>query len=179
MLGRFSEVFSQTSPLTTRFPRLVFWQIHWQIFTDQPWFGATMAGLDDALTAYYTAAGYHDNMYTAHNLVLQSLADTGAVGFSGLAWWFLALFVARRRLSRLLGSAQGIGYLAAGTALCALMQNNLRDSAYVYALWYFLSLLIVQSAVIFAQSQAAECDDRKPSKNFQPRADPADSAAHL
>jgi hypothetical protein len=179
VLARFSELFLQTTPLLERFPRLVFWRIHLQMFLDHPWFGVTMAGVDDALSTYYTAAGYHDNMYTAHNLVLQYLADTGIVGFVGLAAWFGGLLVARHRLMLLLGQAQGVGYLAASSFLCSLMQNNLRDSAYVYALWYFLSLLVVQSAVIYTSTQAAECDERKPTKNLQPRTDPSNPAAHL
>ena len=179
VLARIFELFSATSPLLVRFPRLIFWALHWQMFWDQPWFGVTMAGVDQAITAYYTAAGYHDNMYTAHNLVLQYLADTGAVGAVGLAAWFGGLLVARRRLKDHLGRVQGVGYLAAGTFVCGLMQNNLRDSAYVYALWYFLSLMVVQSAVIFTRKRAAENDDRKSTENLQPRADSTDSAAHL
>ena len=138
-----------------------------------------MVGVDDALSTYYTAAGYHDNMYTAHNLVLQYLADAGIVGFIGLTAWFGGLLVARHRLISLLGRAQGIGYLASSFFLCSLMQNNLRDSAYVYSLWYFLSLLVVQSAVIYTSTQAAECDERKPTKNLQPRADTSNPAADL
>jgi len=179
VLARILELFSETSPLLVRFPRLIFWALHWQMFWDQPWFGVTMAGADQAVAAYYTAAGYHDSMYTAHNLVLQYLADTGAVGAVGLVAWFGGLLVARRRLQDYLGGAQGVGYLAAGTFICALMQNNLRDSAYVYALWYYLSLMVVQSAVIYTRKRAAEHDDRKSTKNIQPRPDTTDPAAHL
>ncbi|MHA4801720.1 hypothetical protein, partial [Enterococcus faecium] len=90
----------------------------------------TRTGLGDALSAYYTAAGYHDTMYEAHNLFLQYLADTGLVGALGLLGWLVGLVTCRRRLTGLVGTRQGIGYLTVATFLCALMQNDLRDSAF-------------------------------------------------
>jgi O-antigen ligase len=115
-------------------------------------------------------------MYEAHNIVLQTLADTGLIGFAGLLALFSGLVLAARRLSRATAGAQGISYLTAATLLTGLMQNDLRDSEYLYAFWFFLSLLLVQSAALGAGRQEADGDERKPAENLQSpagRPDPA------
>ncbi len=176
IVGRFGEVLDPGVPLLARFPRLVFWRVHWQMFVDHPLYGVGMAGVDDAMRHYYTAAGYHDNMYPAHNIFLQTLADTGLIGLAGLLALVIGLVLAAKRLRRATGHAQGISYLTAATLLTGLMQNDLRDSEYLYAFWFFLSLLLVQSAALGAGRQESDDDERKPPENLQSpagRPDPA------
>ena len=178
VLGRFYEFFQEKVPFDQRFSRLIYWRTHWQMFFDHPVFGVTRTGLPSALEAYYTAAGYHGTMYEAHNLFLQYLADSGLVGFLGLAAWLAGLGVSWWRL-RQLKSGQGVSYIAIATLLCALMQNNLRDSAYIYVLWFSLILLIVQSSAIHVSQQELVQDERKSSQDFQPGSHCADPAADL
>ena len=176
-LGRFCELFQNDKSFTQRFPRVVFWQLHWQMFLDNPVAGITRTGIDDALKAYFNAAGYHDTIYEAHNLFLQYLADTGMIGFLGLLGWWIGLFLTWRRLRP--DFSQGVSYLAVATFLCALMQNNLRDSAYVYALWFFLSIILVQAAISTATQQESANNERESSKNFGTGAHSADSPTYL
>ena len=177
VLARFYELFQNDQTFAQRFPRVVFWQLHWKMFLDNPVTGVTRSGVEGALKAYYNAAGYRDTIYEAHNLFLQYLADTGLIGFLGLLGWLVGLFTAWRTLRPAL--SQGVSYLAVATFLCALMQNNLRDSAYVYALWFFLSILLVQSAIITANQQESVTNERESPKNFNAGARSANSSTYL
>lgn len=170
-LSRFTEVLSQNQSLEERFPRLVFWKLHWRMFLDHPIAGVTRSGLQDAMHAYFVSIGKHDTVYEAHNLFLQYLADTGLVGFAGLAIWVLSLLVGWRRLAP--GKARGVSYLAVATLLTALMQNNLRDSAFVYALWFFLGALVVDGSTDNLNPLDTAINERKPPKNFIRRTYPA------
>ena len=177
VLARFYELFQNDQTFAQRFPRVVFWQLHWKMFLDNPITGVTRSGVEGALKAYYNAAGYHDTIYEAHNLFLQYLADTGIIGFLGLLGWLIGLFMTWLRLRPEL--SQGVSYLAVATVFCALMQNNLRDSAYVYALWFFLSILLVQSAIITANQQESATNERESPKNFDAGTRSANSSTHL
>jgi len=165
MIGRYRELFNQKVPLTQRFHRLEYWRLHAQMFLDHPMFGVTLAGRQPAAIAYYTAAGNHDNLYIAHNIFLQILADSGLLGFFGLVAFFIGLTMAARRLCRHAG--QGISYLIVATLVSGLMQNNLRDSGYLYALWFYLGLLLVQSASLAARPAGLEVNERESSKNLE------------
>jgi O-antigen ligase len=148
IVGRFGEVFDQTVPLTERFPRLVFWQLHWQMFLDHPVAGVSLAGADRAMDAYFSAIGRRDIVNTAHNVFLQALADSGLVGFVGLLGLLAGLVVSASRARRLLRHASGLGLLVTATVLSGLMQNNLRDSEFLYALWFFAALVLLRVATL-------------------------------
>lgn len=158
VVGRFGEFFDQSAALTERFPRIVFWQVHLRMFLDHPVAGVTQAGLDQAMAAYYAAAGRPEMINTAHNVFLQTLADSGLIGAAGLLGLLWGLVVAARRARQLLGHASGVGLLLAATVLSGMMQNNLRDSEYVYALWFFLALLLLRSAGLASGAGRARCE---------------------
>jgi O-antigen ligase len=145
VIGRFAELFDQTVPLTQRFQRLVFWQVHSQMALDHPFSGVGLAGYDQARVAYYTAVGQHDNMYTAHNIFLQILADSGIWGFAGLLFFLVGFQISAKR-ARKLGAGLALSLILIGTLLSGLMQNNLRDSEYLFALWFLLAWGVVHAA---------------------------------
>lgn len=140
--GRFIEAFSDQRPLAERIPRLVFWQVHSKMFLDQPIWGVGYANRKSARMEYYDKSGYTnlERKYAAHNIYLQTLADSGLVGFGGLIA-FLAMHYSvgrrflRRRDPRLL-------WFLAGVLLLGLMQNTLQDSEFVYAYWIIMALLL-------------------------------------
>ena len=183
LMGRFAELFTSSESITSRVPRLLDWQIHSRAFLDHPWFGVTMAAEDRAMSAYYAAAGSHGTLFSAHNILLQTLSDTGLIGCIGLIGFFYSLISAARALGV---GGYGIWYLALGTFISGLMQNNLRDSAYCDALWFFLSLAVSQGAFAGphgSPTSAMVPDDRepgrKPHQDLGPPTGGADPSADL
>ena len=147
--GRWGEFFDSNLPLEQRFDRLIFWKINFQVFVHYPWFGASLAGYEGRLLDTYLQAGYTElgRKYNAHNIYLQTLADGGLVGGIGLA----VLLAAVGRLAFAVKKASGhlaLPLLFFGTLGVGLVQNNLRDTEYCFALWtsigLCLSWLIVQ-----------------------------------
>lgn len=175
VVGRFSEFFDTNVPLTDRFSRLVFWQVHWRMFLDQPIAGVTLAGVSEAMEAYYSAIGRRDIINTAHNVFLQTMADSGLIGLGGMISLLAGIAVSAARARRLLGHASGIGLLLVATVLSGLLQNNLRDSEFLFALWFFLALLILRAAVL-ATTSPSGTHERKPPQDLQPPTDQPDPA---
>lgn len=148
-LGRWGEFFDPNQALEQRFDRLIFWKINWQLFLDSPWVGTGLKAYDGRLLDTYLAAGYTslERKYNAHNIYLQTLADTGVFGGLGLAVLLLAIGLLSFRVKK------GFHHLALpliffATLGSGLVQNNLRDTEYLFALWISIGLslswLIVQ-----------------------------------
>jgi O-antigen ligase len=173
LVGRIAELFAENVPLTQRFPRLMYWRLHGRMFLDHPLFGVTAVGRPRAAAAYYSAAGSHDNLYIAHNVFLQFLADTGLIGGAGLLALVAGLLVTWRRLGR----GAPIGPLVLATLLSGLMQNNLLDSSFLYAFWFLLGLLLAEAAL--RESHASQPAQRKPPEDLQPPAGGAHPASDL
>jgi hypothetical protein len=141
MMGRLQELFDPNVPLDERFDRWVFWKVHLQIFMDHPWLGTGLANYDRLLLDYYDQAGYThiERKYTAHNILLQTLADSGIVGSLALLVIFGVLLRAGFRTLKDFRH-QGFLMIALGTLFGGLLQNTLRDSEYLYALWTSMGL---------------------------------------
>jgi O-antigen ligase len=142
MLGRMTELFDPGIPIEQRFPRVVYWQVHWRMFLENPIAGVGRAGLSSAYEHYYEGVTLFEKVYIAHNIYLQTLAETGVIGFLGLGALLAGLVVAARRC----GPRSGLAYLVAGVMISGLMQNNLRDSEFLYALWYLAGVLALHGA---------------------------------
>jgi O-antigen ligase len=134
--GRFTEPFRSDRPWEERVPRLVFWQVHWDMFQDHPLAGVGYAERRVRRLDYYNKTGYHDieRKYSAHNIYLQTLADSGLIGFVALFSLLGGLILASYRAWQR-DAERGLLLVAGGTLLAGLMQNNLRDSEYLFALW--------------------------------------------
>jgi hypothetical protein len=174
--GRFSEFFVQNQNLEERFPRLVFWKIHWQMFLDHPVAGVTLSGLSEATASYYHASGIHDKIYTAHNVFLQFLADSGLIGFAGLVAFFVGYLKSTIASVEAEGRSTGLSYLFVATLLVSLQQNVIRDSEYLLAFWFFTAL---QFTRMFRTGPSGDTDKRKPTQNIQPATGREGSAADL
>ncbi|MGE0171162.1 MAG: O-antigen ligase family protein [Oligoflexales bacterium] len=137
-IRRISELSLEPSRMAETMPRIGFWKIHWQMFTDHPLLGVGLHNRVSASLDYYNRAGYteKEDKYRAHNIFLQTLADSGIVGFAGLIAFLLGLC--------------GLGYHGAknstrlflvvflATLACGFVDNILRDSEFVFALFYVL-----------------------------------------
>ena len=150
LLSRVGEVFGGDQSFYERMPRLLFWRVHWQMFTDNPLFGVGHAASMVAAKDYYVRAGFADfrELYPAHNNFLQTLADGGLLGFAGLGALLAAYAIAMRRLT-VAGIKHGLGLLLTATVVAGLMQNNLRDSTYLYALWLCTAFLAAEAVSDF------------------------------
>jgi O-antigen ligase len=143
IIARFSEFFVQNQTIYERFPRLLFWKIHWQMFLDYPLSGVSVSGLDKATESYYHASGIHDKMYTAHNMFLQLLADSGLIGLTGLIVFYVCYLRSAVKSVAVHAKQTGLLYLFVSTLLVSVQQNNLRDSEFLLAFWFFTALQFV------------------------------------
>jgi O-antigen ligase len=177
MMGRIQELLDPTVALEERFDRWIFWKVHLQIFMDQPWLGTGLANYDRLLLDYYDQAGYThiERKYTAHNILLQTLADSGLVGSLTLLVLFFALFRAGFRTLKDFRH-QGFLLIALGTLFGGLMQNTLRDSEYLYALWTSMGLCC---GCLIAGGVPHESNGRSHLQNHQPGEDIADRHTHV
>ncbi len=176
MMGRVQEVLDPKVPLEERFDRWIFWKVHLQIFMDHPWLGTGLANYDRLLLDYYDQAGYThiERKYTAHNILLQTLADSGIVGSLTLLVLFAVLFRAAYRALKDFRH-QGFLMIALGTVLGGLLQNTLRDSEYLYALWTSMGLCC---GCLIAGGVPDESTGRSHLQDHQSGEDFADRHAH-
>lgn len=151
---RFADILDDGRPLQERIPRLVFWEVHWQMFKDQPLLGVGYPNRAQARVAYYNQAGYQNSekKYAAHNLFLQVLADSGIVGLLGLCLLLVPHLVWCMRLD--LPSHRSFLLLLAAVGFFSLMQNTLRDSEFVHTYWIALGLLLWEANTTQQQQRA-------------------------
>ncbi len=142
--GRFLELLDKNLAFEERFDRWIFWKVHLLIAKEQPFMGLGLGNYDSQLVDYYMRAGYTDieRKYSAHNIFLQTLADSGIVGIVSfscllLVWWKFAWSILKRY------RYPGFLMLWLLTLMGGLFQNNLRDSEYLFALWTLFGFGIV------------------------------------
>ncbi len=156
IIGRFAEFFAQNQTIYERLPRLLFWKIHWNMFMDYPISGVSLSGLDKATEAYYHASGIQEKMYTAHNMFLQLLADSGIIGLSGLIVFYVGYLKSAIKSVAVNSKQTGLLYLFVSTLLVSLQQNNLRDSEFLLAFWFFTALQFVFLFKIGSSNKSSE-----------------------
>ena len=169
MVGRLSELVDPQIPMESRFDRLIFWKVHLLLAKDHLWFGTGLVNYDRLLLDYYDQAGYThiERKYSAHNIILQTLADLGLCGLLVLIILFTVWLWAALRINKEFRH-QGFLLLWLGTLLSGMMQNNLRDSEYLYALWTSLGLCC---GCLLAGGLRNEPDSRSHLQDHQPGTD--------
>lgn len=135
--GRFADFVNSDRKIEERLPRVVFWKVHTTMVADHPWVGIGYGNRNSALLDYYSRSGYtnYERKYSAHNIYLQTLADSGVIGFGGLIAFLTGCWIFARRFDRS-GDHGGMRAFMAAALLAGLMQNTLRDSEYLYAFWF-------------------------------------------
>lgn len=141
--GRWSELTDSSVSWEKRFDRLVFWKVHIRIFLDNIWTGTGLGGYKTQLLDTYAQAGYTglERKYNAHNIYLQTLADSGLIGAAGLCIMLGALGRVAIRAKKRFGHS-GLLFVFLATVLGGFVQNNLRDSEYLFALWTSIALAL-------------------------------------
>ncbi len=182
-IGRFKELFFSSQSLLERVPRLAFWQVHWRIFVDHPWAGAGFSASDSVRLDYYAANGYTDleHKFSAHNIFLQTLADSGLIGIVGLVVWLGGCAYALKLAAQNSGVSR-LRWFVPIVVLAGLLQNNLRDTEFLYAFWFCFALLICEAWASSRYSYSLSDHDRasrKPTQDCQRQSDQPYSGAHL
>ena len=161
-IGRLGELFNPATQIEQRMPRLVFWDVHGQMVGDFPIFGVGYANRKAAALDYYVKSGYTgmERKYSAHNIYLQTLADSGLLGFTALMVLLFGLWLVARRVAR--GYRyKGLEVAFAAVLLAGLMQNILRDSEFLFSLWVIFGFTI-------ACLKVESVERRSQIKNHQP-----------
>jgi hypothetical protein len=127
--------------------RVVFWQVHWQMFLDSPLWGQGTALLTRGVRRlYYDGMGHaaFPEKFNAHNMVLEILASVGVLGSAVLMECLRRGYLALRRLARSGGEAPSIAFKALVFSIVlngfhGLTQNVFFDSgvmmAYLMLFW--------------------------------------------
>lgn len=141
--GRLQEIMQNGHSWEERIPRLVFWKIHTLIFWDHAWIGAGLSERTATAVDYYNRNGYNEleSKYLAHNSFLQILADSGVIGFCGIAL-LLGCYLKIGSILRRYGKDGTLMSFFFASIGAALMQNNFHDTEYLYCFW-FLSVLVL------------------------------------
>jgi hypothetical protein len=138
-LKRFSELSFDSDRIVETMPRIGFWKIHWQMFADHPVLGVGLHNRVSGSLDYYSRAGYteKENKYRAHNIFLQTLADSGIVGFAGLLAFLWGIWRFGYDKTKAYGTGAFLVIFLA-TLACSFVDNTLRDSEFIFALFYVL-----------------------------------------
>ncbi len=146
--GRVVELFAPGQALEEKVERLIFWRVHTDMFKDHPMIGVGYPVRVEASLDYYNRAGYTniERKYDAHNIYLQLLADSGIVGLSAFAVFVIGLWISAGRLGTDAGKT--VRFLIISALLGGLMQNNFRDSEFLFGYWMLVAWLLCKRPLV-------------------------------
>ncbi len=141
--GRSLELFNSQQNFEENFDRIIFWKVNLCLALDHLGVGSGLLRYPSVLLDYYQQAGYtnYERKYAAHNIFLQTAADMGLLGLTGLTVFLVILFSVGIQVWKRWCHA-GVIMLALATVTSGLMQNNLRDSEFLFALWAGIGLTL-------------------------------------
>ena len=147
--------------------RIKFWQVHWQMVKDEPWFGHGYAWLKHyKRELYYNQLGFESllNKYNAHNLYLEILSNIGILGMIGVVTGLSLIVFSFKKISsqtehRWLFVALLIAFVA--NLVNGLTQNSLFDSniiyIYLFLVWVLTwNLLLTSSKSLMQHNSPAD-----------------------
>lgn len=144
-LDRFKEIWRQDVSIEERIPRIIFWKVHWQMAKDYPVTGVGYPARNVRSLDYYDKAGYTsiERKYSAHNIYLQTVADSGIIGLLGLILLLTGCLLSAIKFKKL-QNGNGLLIFIVASMLGGLMQNNFRDSEFIFCFWFCVSLFLTQ-----------------------------------
>jgi putative inorganic carbon (hco3(-)) transporter len=135
--------------------RLAHWQAALEMWADRPLLGY---GIGNYAAAYpgYAIPPWHDPLGHAHNLFLNTVAETGLVGLGGyLLFWTSALAMAVRAIWRNTGLWRGIAVGVVG-AMVHLHAHNFFDNLYVHGMYLHMALMLAIAAILSGEAGNSE-----------------------
>lgn len=143
---RYSELWQPGKTIEERVPRIAFWKVHWSMFQDHPVLGVGILNRNRVKLDYYDRGGYTNisRKYSAHNIYLQTLSDSGILGLVGLLF-LIGPGILIGLKARKHGDSRLIYYMIA-VLLSGLMQNTFRDSEFVFTYWVGFALILTGSS---------------------------------
>lgn len=149
VFSRFAVTLSQLqSGADTLSGRLELWSMAFGIFLEHPLIGIGWGGFSSYVSDEFRAL--HGNVYNAHNIYLQFLAETGIVGFVLIVGGLLYLLTRTIRQSRLLRYEKGekavlrrYNSVSISIQVYFLLVGMLDPCFMKYYYWGFLSMAII------------------------------------
>ena len=135
--------------------RIAHWQAGYAMWADSPWIGQGIGNYGTVYHRFYVRP-WTEALGHAHNLILNTLAETGVVGLIGyLLFWGSAFALAARavRATRGYWRALSIGIVA---ALVHLHVHNFFDNLYVHGIYLHIALLLGSAAVLSRPAEPFE-----------------------
>jgi O-antigen ligase len=125
------------------FERLIFWQAHWALFKEKPMFGHGLPVSEAVRKHGFEKIGRAEfpRKYAAHNLYLEVLVGSGAVGLALFLAWMSALFRIFWKERDCPAMLTGL-LVTAALATGSLTQNTLFDSEVRHTFMVLLMLLV-------------------------------------
>jgi putative inorganic carbon (HCO3(-)) transporter len=135
--------------------RLAHWQAAFGMWADQPWLGQGIGNYAAAYPAYMIPP-WEEPLGHAHNLFLNTLAETGIIGLGAyLLFWGSALMLAFRAVRRSEGLWRGVAVGILG-AMVHLHAHNFFDNLYVHGIYLHLALLLAIAAILSQETVQPE-----------------------
>ncbi len=121
--------------------RLAHWDAGLRMFADHPWLGVGIGNYGVSY-ARYALAHWYEPLGHAHNVFINFLAETGALGFGAFAVFWLGLaWLAARTASRTGGSQAALAIGVLGTVIY-ISVHSLFDNLFVQHIQLQLALLM-------------------------------------
>ena len=146
--NKFKDTFNRTYDRQGEFldDRVAFWLVHWEMFKERPILGHGDNTNTEYRTPYYEKIGLQsfNKKYEAHNLFLQIMVNSGAIGFVAFMVWLVwNMRLAFRFRNLAIGNA-ALQVLAA-ISIAGLSQNAFQDSAVRFNLSLAIAALWIAS----------------------------------
>jgi putative inorganic carbon (hco3(-)) transporter len=135
--------------------RLAHWQAALEMWADRPLLGY---GIGNYAAAYpaYAISPWYDPLGHAHNLFLNTVAETGILGLGGyLLFWVSALAMAVRAVWRNTGLWRGLAVGVVG-AMVHLHAHNFFDNLYVHGMYLHMALMLAIAAILSDEAGNSE-----------------------
>ncbi len=125
--------------------RLAHWQAAYGMWADKPWVGQGVGNYAAAYPAFRIPP-WDDPLGHAHNLFLNTLAETGLIGLGAyLIFWGSAFWLSFQAVRRSQGLWRGVAVGTLG-ALVHLHAHNFFDNLYVHGMYLHIALMLAIAA---------------------------------
>ncbi len=132
--------------------RLAHWQAAYEMWADKPWLGQGIGNYGAVYPLFYIPP-WTEALGHAHNLFLNTLAETGLMGLGAyVLFWGQAIVLTIRATRRSEGLWRGVGVGSLGV-LVHLHTHNFFDNLYVHGMYLHIALVLAFAAILATSGQ--------------------------